>query len=58
MNVPAELCEKHGFKLVQSELSDIIVDWDEYLVDEEDDADAADDTGDAGNTEKSYTLLE
>lgn len=35
MYVPAELCEKHGFKMVQSELSDIIVDWDEYLVEEE-----------------------
>lgn len=36
MNVPSEFCEKHGFKKVESGiLSDITVDWDEHLVDDD-----------------------
>ena len=34
MSVPAEICEKHGFKLIQSDVFDEEVDWDEELVDE------------------------
>ena len=34
MSVPAEICEKHGFKLVQSGVADEDVDWDEELVDD------------------------
>ena len=32
MSVPNEICERHGFKKVDSNLSDIVVDWDEQLV--------------------------
>ena len=32
--VPSEFCEKYGFKKIDSALSDIIVDWDEQLVDD------------------------
>ena len=33
MSVPNEFCEKHGFKNLNSDaLSDIVVDWDEQLV--------------------------
>ena len=32
MSVPEEICEKHGFKLVRSDVSDDDVDWDEQLV--------------------------
>lgn len=34
MSVPNEFCEKYGFKKVDSALSDIVVDWDEQLVDD------------------------
>lgn len=34
MNVPLEFCERYGFKKIDSVLSDIIVDWDEQLVDD------------------------
>lgn len=34
MNVPDEFCEKHGFKRIYSNLSDLEVNWDEDLVDE------------------------
>lgn len=33
MNVPNEICERHGFRMVDTMLSDIEVDWDEQLVD-------------------------
>lgn len=36
MSVPNEICEKYGFKLLQSEVSDEDVDWDEELVDPND----------------------
>lgn len=32
--VPAELCEQYGFHKVNTVLGDIIVDWDEQLVDD------------------------
>lgn len=35
MSVPAEFCEKHGFKFVQSNVSDEDVNWDEQLVDDD-----------------------
>lgn len=35
MNVPQEICEKHGFKLIQSDVADEEVDWDEELVNED-----------------------
>ena len=34
MSIPNEFCEKYGFKKVDSALADIIVDWDEHLVDD------------------------
>ncbi len=34
MSVPQEFCEKHGFKRIDSVVSDIEVDWDEQLVDD------------------------
>lgn len=34
MSVPTEICEKHGFKLIRSDVADEEVDWDEELVDE------------------------
>lgn len=34
MSIPNEFCEKYGFKKVESVLADIIVDWDEHLVDD------------------------
>jgi hypothetical protein len=36
MSVPAEICEKHGFKLIQSDVADEDVDWDEELVNSDD----------------------
>ena len=41
-SVPNEFCRKYGFEKIDSCLSDIIVDWDEHLVDDsqiEDDGD-------------------
>jgi hypothetical protein len=35
MSVPAEFCEKHGFKFVKSNVSDEDVNWDEQLVDDD-----------------------
>lgn len=35
-NVPNELCEQYGFRKVETMFSDIEVDWDEHLVDDED----------------------
>lgn len=32
--VPSEFCEQYGFKKVDAALGDIIVDWDEQLVDD------------------------
>ena len=32
VSVPNEFCEKHGFKKVDSVLGDIVVDWDEHIV--------------------------
>lgn len=32
--VPDEICEKHGFKKINAEISGEIVNWDEQLVDE------------------------
>jgi hypothetical protein len=32
MNVSNEFCEKYGFKMIDSVCEDIIVDWDEQLV--------------------------
>ena len=37
MSVPADICEKHGFKVIQSDVADEIVNWDEELVDDIDD---------------------
>ncbi len=34
MNVPNEICAKHGFTVLESPVSDLVVDWDEQLVDE------------------------
>ena len=34
MSIPNEFCERYGFKKVDSVLADIIVDWDEHLVDD------------------------
>lgn len=34
MSVPPEICEKHGFKKIRSDLGDIEVNWDEHLVDD------------------------
>lgn len=34
--VPDELCEKHGFKRLRTEVSDEVVDFDELLVDDDD----------------------
>lgn len=36
MSVPAEICEKHGFKVIQSDVADEVVDWDEELVNDDD----------------------
>lgn len=33
-SVPDEFCEQYGFKKVDTALGDIIVDWDEQLVDD------------------------
>lgn len=33
-NVPASICEKYGFKVVDTALNDVVVDWDEHLVDD------------------------
>jgi len=33
-NVSNEFCEKYGFKMVDSTLGDLEVDWDEHLVDD------------------------
>lgn len=35
MSVPNEICERFGFKQVDSVLSDIEVNWDEHLVDDD-----------------------
>lgn len=32
--VPNSFCEKYGFKKIDSALSDIVVDWDEHIVDD------------------------
>lgn len=32
MSVPAEICKKHGFELIRSDVADEDVDWDEELV--------------------------
>lgn len=37
MNVSNEFCEKYGFKMLDAVCEDIIVDWDEQLVDDIDD---------------------
>jgi len=34
MSVPNSFCEKYGFRKVDSVLNDIIVDWDEHVVDD------------------------
>lgn len=34
MSVPNSFCEKYGFRMVDTALSDITVDWDEQLVDD------------------------
>ncbi len=34
VSVPNSICEKYGFKKVDSCLSDIVVSWDEHLVDD------------------------
>ena len=34
MSVPAEICAKHGFKLITSDVADEEVNWDEELVNE------------------------
>lgn len=34
VNVPDEICERHGFKKIKGELADMVVDWDEHLVDD------------------------
>lgn len=34
MNVPQEFCERYGFKIIDTVVSDIEVDWDEQLVDD------------------------
>lgn len=36
MSVPAEICEKHGFKVMRSDVMDEEVNWDEELVNPED----------------------
>ena len=36
MSVPAEICEKHGFKVIQSDTTDEVVNWEEELVDDSD----------------------
>lgn len=33
--VPAEICQKYGFQKIDSAMNDLIVDWDETLVDED-----------------------
>lgn len=35
-NVPNEICEKHGFKKIDSRISDFGVDWNEQLVSDDD----------------------
>lgn len=35
-NVPNEICEKHGFRKIDSGISDFAVDWNEQLVDDYD----------------------
>lgn len=35
VEVPNEFCEKYGFKKVDSCIGDIVVDWDESLVDDD-----------------------
>lgn len=37
MNVSNEFCEKYGFKMLDAVCEDVIVDWDEQLVDDVDD---------------------
>lgn len=34
-NVPNEICRKHGFEKIESTLSDLNVNWDEHLADDE-----------------------
>ena len=34
MSVSNEFCEKYGFKILDSVCEDVVVDWDEQLVDE------------------------
>lgn len=34
MHVPNEICERHGFSVLASPVADLVVDWDEQLVDE------------------------
>jgi len=34
MSVPNSFCEKYGFKKIDSVLNDIVVNWDEHLVDD------------------------
>lgn len=48
MSVPAALCEKHGFQMLQSDVADEDVDWDEELVDANDIYDETDEDACAG----------
>ena len=34
VSVPNSFCEKYGFKKIDSALSNIVVDWDEHIVDD------------------------
>ena len=45
--VPQEICEKYGFRRIDSVVSDIEVDWDEQLVDDEQIEEYSDDIDDA-----------
>ena len=45
MYVPSSFCEKYGFKMLDDVVNDVVVDWDEQLVDidEEDEEEDEDD---------------